>query len=337
MPKAKPQTVILIDCDTVAFRSSAAVEQRTVIVKHLKSGQEKEFTNRSAFREVLKEKHGDNWKAYENRYSYTDVQTAQSLGIALNNIKARIHLLEKELKADKTVLVIGGESNFRATLPLPSQYKGSRTDLLRPVHLSEARNYIRKTLKAKVADGIEADDLLNILAYEELRKGNKAIICSQDKDSAQSDGIFWYNWVEDAAEITEIPLIGDLWLAEDGKTVKGLGFRFFAFQLIFGDLADNYKPFEVSKTLKRYGQATAYKDLKDLATGKEIADKVVELYQKAYPDVVEYTSWNGQEVKTDWQGMLDMYFKCAYMLRSQDDKTTWKDFFKERGWNENTG
>lgn len=325
------KTILLIDADILCFRASAAAEQRTVIVKHLKTGQEKEFTNRTAFRDRLKEKYGDAWKEKEQGYAYEDVQTAESLGVVLNNIKARLHLFEKELRPDRIELYVGGENNFRDTLPLPSRYKGSREDSIRPVHLSEAKKYVKKTLKAKIASGYEADDLLSIRAYEELNKGNNPIICSCDKDTYQADGVRVYNWLDENPEIVLVDTLGEL-IDKGTKGIKGTGFKFLAFQIIFGDPVDGYKPFEIVPDLK-YGAKSAYKDLVNLQSTKEVCDKVVEIYKTVYPGEVKYTAWDGTEVITDWKGMLDLYFKCAYMQRKHNDQTTWQEFFEERGWN----
>lgn len=332
--KKKPETILLVDADILCFRAAAAVEKRTVIVKHLKTGQEKEFTTRTEFRKSLKERFGEDWKSKEPRYSYEDVQTAESLSAPLHNIKARLHLFKEKFPGCKIELYLGGGKNFRNDLPLPKPYKGTREYSLKPVYLQEVRDYTRTVHKAVDVEAlglnIECDDMLSVRAYEELAEGNNPIISSMDKDTYQADGISVYNHVEENAEVVKIPLLGEL-VDHGKKGIKGTGFMFFAFQLLFGDTVDTYHPTDILDI--RYGEKSAYNDLKDCKTTAEVADKVVAKYKEWFPGEVVYTSWDGKEIKTDWQGMLDTYFKCAYMLRSKDDKTTWQEFFKERGWN----
>jgi len=332
--KKKPETILLVDADILCYRAAAAAEKRTVIVKHNKTGQEKEFDNRTAFRKSLQERFGDDWKEKEGRYTYTDVQTAESLSAPLHNIKARLHLFKEKFPGCKIELYIGGGKNFRNDLPLPKPYKGTREDTLRPVYLKEVRDYVKSVHKAVDVEAlglnIECDDWLSVRAYEELAKGNNPVICSADKDSYQADGVSVYNWTQEDSEPVKIPMLGEL--VDTGKGVKGTGFMFFAFQMLFGDVADGWKPTDILSI--KYGEKSAYKDLKDCKTAAEIADKVVLKYKEWFPGEVLYTSWDGKEIKTGWQGMLDTYFQCAYMLRSKDDKTTWQEFFKERGWNE---
>lgn len=328
------KNILLVDADILCFRAAAAAETRTVIVKHKKTGETKEFENRTAFRARLKEKFGDKFKEYESRYEFSDVQTAEDLSIVLHNIKARLKKFKKEFDNPKIELYLGGKENFRDALPLPTKYKSIREDQIRPLHLSEAREYVKTVHKGTIALG-EADDLLSIRAYEELDKKKYApIICSMDKDTYQADQIRVYNWLDENPEAVLIPKIGDL-VDMGQKGIKGTGFKFLAFQLLFGDPVDGYKPFEIVPDLK-YGAKSVYKDLAPMTTGRDIANKVVEVYKTVYPGEVKYTAWDGTEVVTDWKGMLDLYFKCAYMQRKHNDQTTWQEFFEERGWNGET-
>ena len=324
------ETVLLVDGDLLCFRAAAAIEKRSVIVKHNPTGKEKEFDTRTAFRKAMKEKFGDKWPEKEIDYTFTDVQTADALPVALHNIKSRIDKFKTEFGTYRAEFYLGGSDTFRSKLLLPSLYKGQREDTLRPVHLIEARDYVERVHKGVVVKDIEADDMLSIRAYEELAKRDDPVICSMDKDTYQADGIKVYNWLDVDSKPIKVPFLGTL--RETGKKqIKGEGFRFFAFQLLAGDPVDFYRPTEVAGI--RYGAKSAYKDLVDLPDAPSIASKVISKYKEWYPGEVQYTAWNGVQVKTDWEGMLDLYFKCAYMLRSKNDTTTWQEFFIERGWN----
>lgn len=321
-------TVLLIDGDTVAFRAAAITEERKVKVIHQPSGKSKVFKTRTEFKEDLQKRKG-NLDLLDN-YSFEDFQIAEPKQNAFHIARSIVSKLFQSIEPDAMEIYIGGEDNFREKLPLPSKYKGSREDSIRPINLTEVKDYITRKFDAKSPVGIEADDAINIRAYEELAKGNDVIIASNDKDTLQSEGVKFFDYTKEKPEIILVPEIGEI---HKHKTVcKGSGLKFFAYQLLCGDVVDNYKPTEICKA--RFGVTAAVKLLEPLKTKEEILDAVVQQYKKWYPDIVTYTTWDGYEITTNWQGILDIYFQAAYMKRSWDDPSDWKKFFKERGWNE---
>lgn len=318
-------TTLLIDGDIIAYRAAAASQTTSVLVKH-KSGLEKEFKNRTEFKKFLKAKGKEQ---YIDDYEFEDVQTPEPIEFCLHSIKATLRNLESLTFADKVEIYIGGSSNFRNSLPLPIKYKGNREDTIRPFHLQAARDYLMNVHDGIRAKHIEADDVLNIRGYEELSKGRIAIIGSNDKDTLQSEGLCMYDWTVENPEIIEIPTTG--YLVKNKSIIKGCGLKFFAFQLLFGDTADNYHPTDVLPEIK-YGQVAAYKDLDHLWEPSEILQKVIDKYKEWYPEKFDYLTWDGKLIKdADWEHMLSMYFKLAYMKRKWTDDSNWKEFFSERG------
>lgn len=323
------ETILIVDGDSVAFRAAAVCEARTVNVTHNLTGKSKIFKTRTEFKNRLTEKHGnlDNIKDY----SFVDVQTPEPVANALQAAKSIMTKIFTSIEPDDMIVYIGGKDNFREKLPLPSKYKGNRSDMLRPILLDEVKSYVTRKYKAKSPVGIEADDAISIRGYEELKKGNTAIIGSQDKDTFQSEGLKMFDYTKEKPFIFDIPTIGDI--VVKGAECKGAGLKFFAYQLLCGDTTDNYKPTEACSA--RFGATSAFKLIQPLVSKAEIVTAIVEKYKEWYPAEVNYVAWDGTEVTTDWQGMLDLYFQCAYMKRSKDDPSDWKLFFKERGWNEN--
>lgn len=322
------ETILIVDGDGVAFRAACVVEQRSISVTHNPTGKVKTFKTRTEFKEVITKKFGslDNLKDY----SIEDVQTPEPVANALQAAKSIMTKIFTAIEPDDMIVYIGGKDNFREKLPLPSKYKGNRGDMLRPLLLDEVKSYIMKKYKAKSPVGIEADDAINIRAYEELAKGNSAIIASSDKDTLQSEGVYMFDYTKEKPSLFLIPEVGEVHMHKN--TIKGSGLKFFAYQLLCGDTTDNYKPTEICKA--RFGATGAFKLLNPLQTQPDILEAVVKKYKEWYPDIVTYTSWDGKEITTNWEGMLDIYYSCAYMHRKKNDTTTWKDFFKERGWNE---
>lgn len=322
------ETVVLVDGDVLAFRAAAGNEERSIEVLHTPTGKTKTFTNRRNLKARLKEKFPENWADKLKDYEISDVQTASDISFCCYTIKQRLKKLKEVFDADRVELYLDGGNNFREKLPLPKKYKGNRSNSIRPVHLEAVKEYMRKVQHAVSVDGVETDDVVNIRAYQELRKGNRAIIASNDKDTLQSEGIIFYDYTKDSPSAFLIPEIGEV--HKEGSEIKGCGLKFFAFQLLFGDPVDNYSPTDICGV--RYGKTSAFKDLVNLTTKEEILTKVTDKYKEWYPDAVTYTSWSGSSITADWEGILDLYFKCAYMQREWDDQTTWKEFFTTRGW-----
>ena len=326
--KIKGKLVALVDADVVAFRASAATEKRQVQVLHKPSGKVKLFDTRTEFKERLQEK-GASDKI--NDYEFTDVQSPAVFKITQNTVDSLVNKIGQALEPDSLELYVGGKGNFRDNLPLPSKYKGNRDTMLRPINLKETKKYLQNKLGAEVVNGIEVDDMVSIRAYEELAKGNTPVICTNDKDTNQAEGVYVYDWTTEGSSPILIPELGYVKLNKN-NAIKGEGLKFFASQLILGDASDHYKPTEVSTA--RFGAKSAVKLLDPLVDSKSVLEAVVARYKEWYPDVVTYNTWSGTEITTNWEGMLDIYYSFAYMLRSRNDKTTWKEFFIERGWNE---
>lgn len=326
------KTIVLVDGDVLAFRASAGIEERSINVLHLPSGKEKVFTNRTELKARLREKFPEDWKVKLQEYEVQDVQTAEDASYACHIVKQRLKKLKEIFDADAVEVYLDGGNNFRERLPLPKKYKGNRVDRLRPLHLEAVKEYMRKIQGAVSVDGVETDDVVNIRAYQELRKGNRAIIASNDKDTLQSEGVIFYDYTKDSPTAFLIPDLGGL--HKEANEVKGAGLKFFAFQLLFGDTVDNYSPTDVCGV--RYGKTSAFNDLVDLVDAQAILSKVVEKYKEWYPEPVTFKSWTGATITANWEDMLELYFKCAYMQRDWDDKTTWKEFFTQRGWKDDS-
>lgn len=321
----RKETVLLVDGDILAYRAAAASEKRTVLIKHLPSGKEKVFKNRTEFKDSMKAKE----KEYKlEEYEFTDVQEPEDISYCLYSIKARLGHLKEETKADRVEVYVGGLDNFRNGLPLPSKYKDRPVEG-RPIHLAEAKNYLVQYHSSIKSWEVEADDVLSIRGYEELNKGNKVIIGTQDKDTLQGEGFCIYDWTVEKPMIHQLPKDPLGYLEDTGKKVIGSGLKFLALQLLVGDPVDTYKPSELAKV--KYGPKSAYKLLAELPDTQSVCAAVVNQYKKWYPEAITYQTWQGNLVeKATWQDILDMYFKCCWMKRTWEDQSDWQKEFKDR-------
>lgn len=318
------EKILIIDGDLIAYRYAAAAEERSVIVKHLKTGKEKEFKNRTEFKDLLKEK-GMEYKP--EAYQIVDVQKPEDVSFALGTIKRLITKLQDFSWCDRTEIYLGSGKTFRHSLPLPTPYKDNRDGLLKPVHLDAARDYMKSKYNAKIISDIEVDDMVTIRAYEELSQNNEPILVSVDKDSYQSQGVVLLNWMHEEWKLEKIPEVGTLY--KDKAAIKGSGLKFLAFQTLAGDNADTYCGYQLSKL--KYGPTKAMKALESAKTEQEVMQVLVNEYKRLYPDPVEYTDCHGQHHVADWYDLLKLYWQCAYMKRSRKDTGDIKEFCKQRG------
>jgi hypothetical protein len=264
-------------------------------------------------------------KTITEDYEVSDVQKPEPLAYVLNTIKNHINRVVEEVKPSEVVIFAGEEDNFRKKLTLPSEYKGNRKGI-RPVHLVEAKEYLQKKYSAKKAFGYEVDDACSIAAYNAVRAGKEAVMYFYEKDQYQLDGVTLL-YDDDKFEYEKVPELGELRLEKDA--VKGLGLKFLAYQWVCSDPVDTYCAYEASSV--KFGAKSAYKLLKDCQTETEVLQAVVSQFKKFYPEKFEYTDWFGNKQQADWETMIRLYYRCARMMRSSDDKLDCFDLFNKYG------
>lgn len=320
------KTILLIDCDLIAFRHSAATEGRSVDVIHKPTGRSKEFKTKTAFKDFLK---NSNFEFIEDDYHFVPIQEPAPISVTKKNIDKMLSNLIEFTWCDSYELYLGYGDTFRHKLPLPTPYKNNRADVLKPINLGEIREWIlSKNNSFLIHDGIhESDDFLSIRAYEELAKGNYPIIVTVDKDSYQAQGASVLDWSEDTWNTREVPNVGELHKVK--TDVKGTGLKFLAQQILAGDAADTYQGYELSQV--PYGKTKAMNKINPCTTEQEVFDIIISEYKRLYPDITTYTDCHGEKHDADWRHFMEMYFKCAYMKRSIDDPSDIYQFAESRG------
>lgn len=122
-------------------------------------------------------------------------------------------------------LYLTGKGNFREDLAVTAPYKGNRKQP-KPKHYEAIRNRLVTHWKAKMIEGMEADDMLAIRQYEL----PKSIIVTLDKDLDQVTGWhynfvkkdrYWIDYEEGTFLFYKQFLTGDV--VDNIKGVKGIG------------------------------------------------------------------------------------------------------------------
>ena len=322
---SKQKTILLVDGDTLCFRSAAAAESRSVDVIHKPSGRSRIFTTRTAFKDYLK---GRDFEYKSEDYEFVDIQSEEDISHPLHSIKVQLKKMQEVTQADQIRIFIGGKGNFREELPLPTKYKSSRDGLIRPIHLSECKEFTVRNLGAEVIDSCEADDALVYVGYRYLQQGYKVILATIDKDSHAYSGLHIYDFTKEDSEVWEVPELGDLWLDQKGK-VRGNGFKWYCHQMLLGDSTDDYKPVEILKL--KFGEKSSYKLLQNAESKKQSWEVVVRQYNEWFKDSPEYMDWRGDKQTATPEFMLQLYHRCCAMMRTPTDSLDIHEFCKHTG------
>lgn len=319
-----PKKVLLFDMDLIAYRAAAVSEERSIIVKHHKTGIEKAFNTRTEFKDLLKSKD----KTYvPEHYEIRDVQKAHPISYACQIVKSQINSIKGILEPDNIECFIGGKGNFRLDLDLPEVYKGNRTDMLRPILLDETKKYCLDNYPGKLVEGCEVDDYV-VIRYWQLRQaGHDPIIITLDKDQKGCLGTKFFNWTLDNPEVQEVPIWGYLTYDKENKKVQGIGLHFYCYQMLKGDTSDNYSPGHLHK--KRFGDVEVVKYINQANTPDEMFKLVEDKYKEWFHKGETYRSQTNTIVKKDFVELLNMYHACVYMLRKENDTTTFYDLWEE--------
>jgi len=125
-----------------------------------------------------------------------------------------------DLNTEEYMLFCTGDTNFRKEIY--PEYKANRKDAVKPEHLAACKQHLRTEWKAYESINCEADDLVGIEAMRDPTR--ETIIVSVDKDLNTIPG-WHYN-----------PKKKERYLVSPRDAL-----RFFYYQLLVGDSADNIK------------------------------------------------------------------------------------------------
>ncbi len=190
-----------------------------------------------------------------------------------------------DLNTEEYMLFCTGDTNFRKEIY--PEYKANRKDAVKPEHLAACKQHLRTEWKAYESINCEADDLVGIEAMRSPTR--ETIIVSVDKDLNTIPG-WHYN-----------PKKKERYLVSPRDAL-----RFFYYQLLVGDSADNIKgakgigPKKAERILE-----TAFEDWIDSA-GTES-----ELAAFYYNGVKEYFSCHEE---------LMLNARCLYIWQRENDE-----------------
>jgi 5'-3' exonuclease len=150
------------------------------------------------------------------RVGYTTDNDSEGIARARANEMIEGILAATGAKEFEVYLSDANTNNFR--YEVSPEYKANRVDTKRPVHYEALKEHLIVHWGARIAHGMEADDMLGI------NQGLQTVICSIDKDLLQIPG-HHYNFVKEEWAFVE----------------HWEGLKWFYQQLLIGDVTDNVK------------------------------------------------------------------------------------------------
>lgn len=355
----KGDTVVIFDADILAFKVSSVCEDKHLFT-HKESGEQYRSKSLKEFKGYLqdekdhiskkilklaqkKTEEGFVWEDKHERriqklrkmledcdeyedFIREDVQHPEPFSYCVETLNNAQRRVMERFDTDKCELYVGGGENYRSKVPLKLEYKVSvRSDGVRPIHLTPAKEHLIRVKGAYKIKGREADDIVQQRAYELSKAGVRVVVYSNDKDRLQGWYGEWYN--PDNEEV----LVLDDYLGEITRDKKGSGLKWLLYQVSQGDMTDGYSPKDWYS--KRYGQVGFFNDFSDTKTPKEFLEKFVEVHRDRLlnKEIYEWDTWDNRHVKSNWLGIIEMMFTCAYMKIKTDDDTTFRSLCKEHG------
>ena len=183
--------------------------------------------------------------------------------------------------------------NFRIDVAKSKPYKGQRKQE-KPFHRDNIRAYMLDNYDVRVANGMEADDLL---AIEQTQAPPlTTIICTRDKDLRMVEGMHfgWPCGKQLQFGPKRVDKIGELHYDEGKNKLTGEGSKFFYAQLLTGDAVDNIPG------LPRCGPARAFK----LLEGERSEADLFRTVREAYADKL------GDGWETYFREQVDLLWMC---------------------------
>jgi len=316
---------IVLDADFVKFEAASLAEERSIVVTHKKSGNQKEFATRTEFWGDWRKKEGG-WLAEQNKsrlspllpeeFDVEDKQVIKSMCVAKQVVRSRIDSICAKAGTDDYYGYVSKGVSFREGISTVLQYKGNRTGLIRPLLLDEVSEYLIKRHNCTYQEYWEVDDKVIMDWYAD----KSLIVIMVDKDAMGCEVNLLNPDTMD--EPMEIRGLGGLWI-DGNKQVKGYGRKWLYQQVLSSDSADNYAA--NSATDMKWGPKSAYNLLAPCQTDAECFKAMLQGYRKLYPEKKSIVGWKGDTIEIDALYMLNENFQLARMRRFEGDEFHVKD------------
>lgn len=242
-----------------------------------------------------------------------DLWTLHSeLGESKDNLHAVVGNLQEKLEAEEVLLCFTDDINFRKTVY--PEYKGNRKKVRKPLAYKALVEYAKDTFETFTRPGLEADDVMGILAtHKGFRPGKRPIIVSEDKDLKTIAGAWLFNPAKHDKPVFNEP--------EEA-------YRYFLEQVLTGDTTDGYPG------CPGVGPETAKEILANPFGWEQYEHTYASGPRKGQAEM----KWRKCEVSSQWEAIVSHYKKaglnedvaitqarCARILHASDYDFTRKE------------
>ena len=93
-----------------------------------------------------------------------------------------------------------------------------------------------------------------------------------------------------------------------------------------GDKTDSIRPYQDFDI--KFGDITCFNLLSACKTQAELFQTVKDTYYSWFPDGVNFTSWDGEEVHMTTDEWIETIFQLVYMKRWDNDDTTFESMLQ---------
>lgn len=297
---------LYVDFDTPLVSAAAAQQKNTILVKHIQSGKKKEYDNRTAFKNWLKE--NPKWKP--EQFEIEDCQTiVGSVNNAVEGLLGKMSDIVESGPVKSAKFILGGpHGNFRDKVARIQPYKGQRPS--KPLLFNDIKAKLLKRIPDYIVQpwgAFESDDVCSmwLAEHREFGKESNRAIQSPDKDLKMCVG-----WHTDAKR----------WDDEATYTDDFSGFYQLCWQSLRGDSIDNIQgiPHSVPSVREKFGiragkgfgETSATKCLSDCKTKEELAQRVAWVYKETFKDGLVIPS--GETLS--WIEVMDENLQLLKML-----------------------
>lgn len=269
------------------------------------------------------------------------------------SMDAKMDFLTKRLGATDVITFISGSDNLR--FDIAEDYKANRDGVWRPENLKNAKAHLQVAWNGYTFPYLEADDLMAMFARHDyemvtgkrnvikelIYKGpctyDEVVIASLDKDLRQvgkqgSTGpkIIHYAWERESQGIGEKRIVvegyGELnCIIKQGKTstkkeIKGVGPKFFLWQMLTGDGTDGVigcgvREEKIYKSGAKCGQTYMKRDGVGAVAAFELLDKTTSYTEGLKAVIAQYILRFGD----GWEAELLKTGRLVYMNHMVDD------------------
>ncbi len=269
--------IALIDGDIIVYRAGFSAQSTYYAIINRKDGFEIEFEPHQKKKEVIQV--SSHMGLTTEEWALDARIMVRPVSHACQAAKLILEAIIAEIKPDQVriFLTSNDKSNYRFKIAKTKKYKGNRT-APKPKHYDDVRKYLIEQWAAEVITGEEADDAMG---KAQTVPGVESVICSIDKDLDIIPGLH-YNFVKD--ERYKVSFFGSLklyTLASGRQAIRGGGLKWFYAQMLLGDNADNIPG------ITGCGPIKVFNILNPLTTETEVHNRVLGIYNSAYPDGLE--------------------------------------------------